>query len=523
MPPMTGSSYLLKGGTVVDGSGADPRLTDVRVSGDRIVEVGDDLSASNSRVHSMEGKVLAPGFIDLHAHSEGPLWRDPFHEAKIRQGVTFELLGQDGLGFAPLFDERALARTKQTLMAWHGEVEGLEASQTGLATFGHTLAKRGIAINIGFLVPHGTIRIAAMERPSHAPSPVEMEAMLGLLRTGIREGAFGMSTGLAYAPAMFADTDELIALCSAIGDQGIFVPHLRRYSAGALSSYSEGIEIAKTSGTPLHLTHAVLNGPDNRGAAPKLLALLEGDSAVSIDVYPYDAGSTYLHVLLPSWLAQKEPDDLLAALKETNVRDRLKQELDHVDWSRVKIAGVHDIRLSQFAGHSLAAIASSEADHPIETLCRILTIDRLRTTCVHFNGHLGNIETLLLEYPRCAVASDSILVGSHPHPRGFGTFPRLFESYVVTGRMRLAEAVRRVTSLPAEILGVRDRGLIAPGMSADLVCFDPIEFRDRATYSHPRQFASGVLHLWVNGEPVILDGQLTGKLPGRFVRQLSDL
>lgn len=518
MPPMTASSYLFRGGIVVDGRGSNSQQVDVRVSGTRIVEVGKNLIASDSYVHRLHGLVLAPGFIDLHAHSEGPLWRDPFHEPKIRQGVTFELLGQDGLGFAPLLDETALHMAKQSLSAWHGEVDGLDRQQTGIATFGQALAQRGLAINIALLVPHGTIRLAAMANPVQAPTPMEMGSMLTLLKDGIAEGAFGISTGLAYAPAMFADTDELIELCSAVGDRGILVPHLRRYSAGALSSYAEGIEIARAGSTPLHLTHAVLNGPENQGVAPRLLEMIEEDPSISLDVYPYDAGSTYLHVLLPAWLAQEAPEALLVALSESEVRARLKQELDQVDWSRITVAGVHDPGLSHLAGLSMAAIASSEASHPIDTLCRILSTDRLRTTCVHFNGHMDNIETLLLEHPRCAVASDSILVGSHPHPRGFGTFPRLFERYVLTGRLRLEEAVRRITSLPAEILGMSDRGLIAPGMAADLVCFDPAEFQAHATYAEPRQLASGVRHLWVNGEPVILEEELTGRLPGRFVR-----
>lgn len=517
-------SWLFKGGVVVDGTGRPPTVADVRVDGDRIVEVAPELPMADSRVIDIQGRVLAPGFIDLHAHSEGPLWREPGHEAKIRQGVTFELLGQDGLGFAPIESSPSAQILNDRLVGWHGVLEDVGAAQATISKFGDSLESRGVPVNFGLLVPHGTIRLSAMGDRAGPPSAHELQHMTRLLDRGLRDGAFGLSTGLAYTPAAFASREELVHLCRAMGRRGVFVPHLRDYGRAAMDSYSEGIEIAEESEVPLHLTHAVLNGPSNQDAAGHLMTLVSNSRArISLDVYPYDAGSTYLQLLLPRWAMETSEAERLSLIADRSQRSLLKTAFleSDVRWDRMKISDGQNDAVRQLAGLSIADIARQRNCHPVDVYCEILATDRLATTFVHFNGHMENIEKVLLDGVDTAVASDSILLGSKPHPRGFGTFARLFEQFVNTGKLSAWEAVRRVTGLPARILGLHHRGVISVGAFADIVCFDPSNVREHATYEQPRTFASGFDHVFVNGHPAILNDETTGDLAGKFVRNLG--
>ena len=506
---------------MVDGTGRSPTSEDVRIVGDRIVEVAPDLSNDDSFVIDIRGRVLTPGFLDMHAHSEGPLWREPHHEPKLRQGVTFELLGQDGLGFVPIHPPDSIPLLNDRLVGWHGHLVDVGDAQSRISTFGESLEARGVGVNFGLLVPHGTIRLAVMGDSATHPSPDQLQHMTWLLKGGLHDGAFGLSTGLAYSPAAFASTEELIHLCRALTPQGVFVPHLRDYGDSAMNSYREGIVIAEQSQVHLHLTHAVMNGPSNKDAADRLMRLVDESSArISLDVYPYDAGSTYLHVLLPRRALGLSDADLLPLVSDKNRRPMLAAAFAEsgIRWDQIKISGGISATTQRMAGLSLAEISQLSDTDPVDTFCDILTIDRLTTTCIHFNGHMGNIDRVL-EGNDTAIASDSILVGEKPHPRGFGTFARLFERYVDSGRLSISEAVRRVTGLPARILGLQDRGVIAPGAVADIVCFDPARVREHSTYEDPRRVASGFDHVFINGRPIITGEEISGELAGRFVQR----
>lgn len=508
----------------MDGSGGASRSADVRIVGSRIVEVGSALSRGDAQVVDGRGLVVSPGFIDLHAHSEGPLWRTPEHTPKVRQGVTFELLGQDGLGYAPFESAASSEILEERLTAWHGTSSRLPPLPRSLSDFADALQARGMAINAGFLVPHGTIRLSVMGDATDAASPSQLERMAQLVDSGIRDGGFGLSTGLVYPPARFAPTEELVSLCSAMDPEALFVPHLRDYGAAALSSYREAIEIAEAGGVNLHLTHAVLNGPSNIGAATGLLEMLrESAPETTLDIYPYDAGSTYLHVFLPDWIASQPKEQQRRLLGDPASRDPLSRHFRDLglQWDQLYIAGVRHPALGRHVGASIAEIGQTVGTDPLAAYCDILLDDDFASICVNHNGHMENVDTLLLEWPRTAVASDSILVGQQPHPRAFGTFARFLERYVRSGEMSIEEGIRRITGLPARILRLANRGTVTAGSMADIVCFDPGAVRDNATFANPSEYPTGFVHVFVNGSPVILDGQTTNELPGRFVR--SDL
>lgn len=516
--PARTPTYLIAGGLVVDGSGNGPRKADVRIVGNTIVEIGPDLPAGDSEVLHVAGQLVTPGFMDLHAHSEGSLWKDPQHLPKVAQGVTFELLGQDGLGFAPVTVGSCLEELAERLIAWHGRWDIDDLTWRDLSSFFIALEGRGLGINVASLVPHGTLRLTVGVPTSRPPNPLELKGMQDLIAAGLSQGAFGLSTGLIYEPARHADFQELVELCRVLGPGRVFVPHLRDYQKHPFESYREAIDVADHAGSSLHLTHALLNGEQNSDRAGELLELIsQAGDRTTADVYPYDAGSTYMHVFLPAEIATAPMAQLLASLRHVGVQERIGDATSHLDWNRVVVAGVDNPKLRPALGKSIQALAVEKHQHPVETYCQLLIDDRLSTTCIHFNGNWDNVSTLI-KADGVAIASDSILVGELPHPRGWGTFARYIERFVASGDIEVGPAIYKVTGLPASILGVARRGVLRPGNHADLCCFDPGSVRERATYEVPRQLATGFTHVIVNGIPVIRDSQPTGELPGRVVR-----
>lgn len=525
------NDLLLRGGTVIDGAGNVGVRADVAVAGDRIVSVG-RISDDARRVVDVSGLVVAPGFIDMHSHSDLKVLTDPAHAPKVHQGVTLDVLGQDGLSYAPVTDE-VLEQLRRQLRGWNGDPPDFDWNWRSVAEYLDRLDE-GTAVNTAYLAPHGTIRMCVLGLDERAPTDAELTRMRTLLAESLEEGAVGMSAGLTYAPAMYADDDELVALCEVVAGQGgYYCPHHRNYGVHALEAYGECIEIARRSGAPLHLAHAHLGFPVNRGKAPELLAMIDDARAEGIDVtfdtYPYLAGATYLHSVLPGWCHAGGHEETLARLSDPDLRERLRIELEETgsdgfqgvpidDWSVVVISGVAQPHNEHLVGMSVAAAAASADQRPVDFLCELLVDEELGTSCLEHIGNEENVRTIMTHAAHTA-GSDGILVGGRPHPRAWGTFPRYLAHYVrELGVLSLEEAVRKMTSLPAQRLGFFDRGLVRPGMAADLVCFDPETVRDTATYEDPRRLPEGIPYVIVNGRPVVDDGRHTGDLPGRALR-----
>lgn len=531
---MTAADLLLRGGLVVDGAGNPATAADVAVVGGRITAVGRLEGVSATRTIDATGMVVCPGFIDMHAHSDLQILADPDHLAKVSQGITTEVLGQDGLSYAPV-DDGVLAQLRSQLRGWNGDPEDFDWSWRTVGEYLDRL-DQGIAVNAAYLLPHGTIRMLVVGLEDRRASDGELDQMCELVRVGMEEGAVGLSAGLTYTPGMYAPDEELIALCRVVARHGgYYCPHHRDYGLHAISGYADCVEIARRSGVALHLAHAHLGFPVNRGRAGELLRLVDDAAAeameVTLDTYPYLAGSTYLHALLPGWVQEGGADAVLQRLGDPDLRERIRVEVEETghsayhgvptDWETVVVTGVSAEGNRRLIGQSIAEAARAEGVRPIDLYCEALVVDRLGATCVH---HIGNEENVraIMRHPAHTGGSDAILVGDRPHPRAWGTFPRYLGHYVREhGTLRLPEAIRKFTSLPAQRLGFWDRGLVRPGMAADLVVLAPDEVEDMATYTKPRQQARGIPHVIVNGVPVIEDGERTEARPGRALRRTA--
>jgi N-acyl-D-amino-acid deacylase len=522
---------LFRGGRVIDGAGNPWFAADVGIAGDRIAAVGRLGGQQADRVIDADGLFVCPGFVDMHTHSDLQLLVNPAHEAKVRQGVTLEVLGQDGLSYAPITDE-VLEQLRGQLAGWNDDPPAFDWSWRSVAEYLDRL-DRGIAVNAAYLVPHGTLRMCAMGVEDRPPTNDELRRMKDLLAAGLEQGAVGLSSGLTYTPGMYADDDELVEICGVLRELGgYYCPHHRNYGLHALEAYADCIEIARRAGVPLHLAHAHLGYEVNRGRAPELLALVDRARSdgidVTLDTYPYLAGATYLHAFLPIWIHAGGSAATLERLRRSDLRERLRVEMEEqgsdgfheipVDWSIVVIGGARLPRNERWIGRSVADAAAEAEARPIDFLCDLLVEEELGVSSI---VHIGNEENvrMIMTHPAHTAGSDGILIGERPHPRSYGTFPRYFAEYVrELGLLTWEQAVRKMTSLPAQRLGFPDRGLLRPGMAADVVCVDPDTVRDTATYEEPRRLPDGIPYVLVNGRLVVDDGRRTDELPGRALR-----
>ena len=520
---------VLRGPLIADGTGTPAYRADVAIKDGVISSIGPGLTGTRSI--DADGLVLAPGFIDMHSHSDLRILAEPDHLAKVSQGVTTEVLGQDGLSYAPVNDE-VLATLRGQLAGWNDDPPGFDWNWRSVGQYLDRL-DQGIAVNAAYLVPQGPLRMLAVGWDDRPATDAEMLVMKNKLAKSLVEGAFGMSSGLTYTPGMYAHTSELVQLCEVVGNYGGFYsPHHRSYGAGALEAYAEMVDVSKRSGCPLHLAHATMNFPVNKGRAPELLALLDdaiaGGADISLDTYPYLPGATYLSALLPSWATEGGPERALARLSDVDTRERIREEIEEigsdgchgvpVDWDSIEINGVRNDRNAHLVGSSVLQSAARLGRNPADLYFDTLIDERLGTSCLMHVGHEENVQAIM-KHPAHTGGSDGLLVGDRPHPRAWGTFPRYFARYVrELGVLSLEECVEHLTGRAAKRLRLTDRGLVREGYAADLVLFDASTIADTATFDQPRQQAAGIPYVFCNGVTVIDDGTATGALPGHSLR-----
>jgi N-acyl-D-amino-acid deacylase len=523
----------IRGGTVIDGSGGPSAAADVTVVNGVLASIDPRpwRPDADTEVIDAGGLVVCPGFIDMHAHSDLAVFGSERHLAKSMQGITTEALGQDGLSYAPVRDAEVMDAMRRQISGWNGEPD-LTYSWRTVADYFAAITGR-IAVNVAYLVPHGTLRVNVAGYEGRPLSGPELGDMCAMARQAMRDGAVGVSLGLTYPPAAHAPTSELVALARAVAELGGYLcPHHRSYGRDALASYAECVDIARATGIRLHLPHANMNYPMNKGKASLLLDLVEDARAeglaVTMDSYPYAAGSTYLAGLLPSWATDGGGGALDHLLSDGDALERVRFEMEvsgsdgahgsPIDWSHLVISGGRHQQVRDLVGCSIADAAARLGETPFAVYCQVLRLDGANASCVNFAGHEENIRVVMAS-PHQAIGTDAILVGDRPHPRGWGAFPRFLGRYVREEKLvPLEEAIRKITSLPASIIGARGRGLLRPGYAADLVCFDSETIIDRATYDNPRQYPLGIVHVMVNGVWVIRDGQATGAQPGQVLR-----
>lgn len=531
---------VYRGATVIDGTGSPRFVADVAVEGVRVVavrpagEVGADLELPEGAVEiAASGLVLAPGFIDMHAHSELAVLTGAAHDAKIRQGVTTEVLGQDGLGYAPLDDATAAVIPTQ-IAGWNGlPAEAPWRTMDDLLTAIDAAAVANAAV----LVPQGNLRMMVVGHENRAATPAEITAMADLLGRALDAGAFGMSSGLTYTPGMYADTEELEALCRVVAERGgYWAPHTRSYGGGALDAYREALDIGRRTGCPVHLTHATMNFTPNRGRADELLTLIDDAIAdgvdVTLDTYPYLPGATTLAALLPSRLAAT--GDLLQSLAalDADGTEAVRVELEEIgcdgfhgekaDWTQIQISGTANPALGDLVGRTVAEIADTSGRRAVDVVIDTIIADAGATGILMHIGDEENVRAIM-RHPQHSGGSDGILIGARPHPRGRGTFPRYLGHYVrELGILSLEEAVRHLTGTPARRLGLdrgdAPRGVIRQGAVADLVLFDPETVAAGATFEAPFGAPLGIIEVLVGGVPVVSGGEVTGATPGRALR-----
>ncbi len=533
-----GQVRVYRSATVVDGTGAPRFIADVAVEGARIVAVGTGIVAgaelpAGAIEIDAAGLVLAPGFIDMHAHSDLAVLRGPGHDVKLLQGVTCEVIGQDGLGYAPL-DERTAVAVPAQIAGWNGAADGVPWRTMGQFLAAIDAAAAG---NVAVLVPQGNLRMMVVGHENRAATSEEVRAMAELLGEAMDAGAFGLSSGLTYTPGMYASTAELEALCRVVAERGgYWAPHTRSYGGAALDAYREVLDIGRRTGCPIHLTHATMNFAPNRGRAAELRALVDAALAdgvdVTMDTYPYLPGATTLAALLPSRLAAG--GDLLEALSDLDDdgREQVRIELEEIgcdgfhgeraDWSAIEISGAANPALADLIGRRVDEIASSSGRRAVDVVLDTVLADSGATGILMHIGDEDNVRAIM-RHPRHTAGSDGILIGAKPHPRGFGTFPRYLGHYVrELGVLSLEEAVHHLAGAPARRLGLdrsdAPRGIIRAGAAADVVLFDAERIAAGASFDEPRAAPVGILEVLVAGVPVVVEGAVTGAAPGAALR-----
>jgi N-acyl-D-amino-acid deacylase len=521
---------VLKNGTVVDGSGSPRFAADVAVAGDRIAGVGTGFSGMKEL--DCTGHVVCPGFIDAHSHSDVKVLADPLLPMKVRQGITLEVFGQDGISVAPVRPEERSA-WKQKLSGLLGDF-GVAWDWSSVAEYLARVAASGPAQDAAYLVPHGAIRQAVMGGEDRRGSEAELVGMQELLRRSLAEGGCGMSTGLIYPPCCYADTEELIrlgrVLCEA---RRPLVVHMRSESDRVLDAVGEMIRVAEVSRCAVQISHLKIAGRQNWGRVEEMVGLVEDARsrglAITADQYPYVAGSTLLGAVLPPWAHAGGTDATLARLRDRDARARMRSMMADpapADWDNfwkwsgpegILVADIPSGRHPDWLGRTLAQVSEGQGKDPFEAAFDLLLEERLGVAMVSFSQDESVVERFL-RLPWASVCTDGLL-GGRPHPRAYGTYPRILGRYVRERRiLTLEEAVRKMTSQAASAFGFAGVGVVREGFRANLVVFDPLTVADRATFEDPLQFPEGVRDVFVGGVAVVRDAEMTGLRGGRVWR-----
>ncbi len=517
---------LIEKGKVIDGTGNVWYEADVAIEKGRIAAIGRDLGKAE-RVIDASGHIVSPGFIDIHSHSDLPVLIDPMAHSKIRQGVTTEVIGQCGNSAAPMYESlREYRETYSRNMV----PDDFELNWTDMASYLKLLDEKGIALNIAAVVGHGTVRANVLGHENRDPSDSELVEMKKHVRDAMEQGAFGMSTGLIYPPSVYGKQEEITELAKVVAEyDGVYYSHIRGEGDTLLDAVVEACEIGRDSGTPVQIAHFKASGQPNWGKVKDSLALVEKYRGMGVEVtfdqYPYIASSTGLTALLPHWVHEGGAEKMLERLKDPETLEKIKTNLRlNYGWDRILVTNAKNH--PQYNGKHIQEIAGMMSKEPFDAYVELLIIENTQVPSVMF-GMTEDDVRLVMQSPYGMVGSDGSAISptgiwehSVPHPRLYGTFPRVLGHYVREGVISLPEAVRKMTGAPAQKLGFKDRGLLREGYVADVTVFDPDKIEDVATFTDPQRYAAGVPYVIVNGELVIDAGEHTGKLPGTALRRV---
>ncbi len=520
---------------MVDGTGAPARRADVALAGDRIAAIGPDLAGPAARVVDVAGHVVAPGFIDAHSHSDLFYFGCPSAESKVRQGVTTEVVGMCSFSQAPLRRGQ-----EEVVRGWAGGIGArLDFRWETFAQYLEALAALRPSVNVAHFVGHGALRIAAMGFADRPAAGDDLKALARLLGEALDAGAFGFSTGLVYAPSAYAETAELIALARTMTSRGgLYFSHIRGESSMLLDSIAEAIRIGEEGGVGVQVSHVKASGKENWPKIDAALRMLEDARTRGVDVlgdvYPYNAGSTKLDNMMPAWAHDGGVQKLLERLADRATRLRIVKEclIDGERWGTLSQGGIGfdqvfiaSCRRRELEGLSLAQIARQSGIAPADTLMNLLLEERCTVGMVSFSQSLPNVAKVLA-HPHLMIGSDSIPLFAgegdkpgKPHPRTYGTFPRVLGEYARERRLfSLETAVHKMTGMPAARLRLADRGRLREGWAADVTVFDPATVKDESTFPDPHRYPTGIPWVVVNGELAVDGGRFRAAGAGQVLR-----
>ncbi len=522
---------IIRGGTVYDGTGRAPVKADVGLKGDRIAAVGNLRRASAPTIIDANGLAVAPGFINMLSHSETSWFVDSRSMSELLQGVTTQIFGEGSMG--PLSDEMKKRRRES-----QGDLK-YDIEWTTLAEYLQYLEKRGMSQNVASFIGAPTIREYVIGLENKPPTPAQLDQMRELVRREMEAGALGITTALIYPPAFFAKTDELIELCKVAAKyKGKYTTHMRSEGAQLIEAVQETIRISREAGLPAEIYHLKASGESNWSKMDQVIKMIEDARKqgvkITADMYTYPAGGTGLDASLPPWVFDGGRDAAYKRLQDPATRQKIADAVrtPSNDWEnlyllagspdRLVLASFRNDSLKPLTGKTLAEVAKMRGKDPIETIMDLLLEDRSRIGTIYFMMSEDNIKKQIRQpwvsfgSDAASIVTEGVFLKSATHPRAYGNFARLLGKYVRDEKViSLTEAVRRLTSLPATNLGLKDRGLLKSGMFADIVIFDPQTIADHATFANPHQYSVGVRDVFVNGQHVLKNGQHTGAKPGR--------
>jgi N-acyl-D-amino-acid deacylase len=526
---------ILRGGLLFDGSGRPPVQGDVALAGDRIVAVGDLADAGGRQELDVSGLAVAPGFINMLSWTTESLIEDGRSQSDIRQGVTLEVMGE-GHSMGPLTDAM-----KTEMHHLQGDIR-YSIEWTTLGEYLDYLVDRGVSCNVASFVGAATVRVHEIGPIDRPPTAAELARMQDLVRQAMREGALGVASALIYAPGTYAQTDELVALSRAAAEyDGMYISHLRSEANQLLPAIEELIHIARSAGIRAEIYHLKAAGQVNWGKLEAAIARIEAARTeglqITADMYVYTAGATGLDAAMPPWVQEGGYDAWAKRLRNPRMRARVAREMQTPSdqWESIYLAagspekvllvGFKNERLKPLTGKSLAEVARMRGTSPEETAMDLVVEDGSRVDTVYFLMSEENVRRQIalpwvsFNSDAASLAPEGVFLKSNPHPRAYGNFARLLGKYVRDEKIvPLAEAIRRLTSFPAETLKVRQRGRLQAGYFADIAVFDPNSIQDHATYEQPHQYSTGMVHVFINGQQVLKNGEHTGAKPGRVVR-----
>lgn len=523
---------------IADGSGAPLYEGEVLVENEHIAAVAVGRLPESKRkedtvVIDGGGKILAPGFIDAHSHSDLAILLDPVLGPKIRQGITTEILGQDGISMAPLPKEY-ISDWRKNIGGLDGDSDDFDWNYETVKGYIDRIDRAKTTSNAAYLVPHGNVRLAAMGFSDSDPTSDELTKMCEITEEAMKDGCVGLSSGLIYIPCVYGKTEELIELCKVVARyDGLFVVHQRSEANQILESMDEIIRIGRESGVRIHFSHFKICGKNNADKFESVLARLENARkegiTVSFDFYPYVAGSTMLSAIVPPWAHVGGTDEMLKRLEESQTRERIKKEMAESDssWDNfvefastagIYITSVVSEKNKYLVGKSLDEIGVIQHKDPLDAACDLLVEEENQVGMIDFYGLEEHLDAFV-QRPEMSVCTDGLL-GGKVHPRAYGAFPRIISEYVKKKKLlSIEEAVYRMSGFPASLLKIERRGEVKEGNFADLVIFDPETFGDRGTYTDPKQFPDGLSLVMVNGS-VVFDGKAFHTTDcGKFLRR----